>query len=181
VIRDIQKIYNRLLNRIFLLFARGILKAIDDSGKTQKVQTICLAGETISDVERFEQYGLSTYPLADSETFTAFLGGNRSQGIVLCVHDRRYRPDYLAEGEVCIYTSVDKSTNHRILMTSDGKIKMYGDKYYISNNAEDLIDLMVQFCEAAENITVATAIGVQPVLNKATFTALKAKLTAFKV
>ena len=181
MINEIKKMYNKVLIRISLLLARGYITSVDDSGKTQKLQVNCLADETVSNIERFEQYGMAAYPIPNSEAFVAFLNGNRSQGIVLCVHNREYRPSYLSEGEVALYSYIDKTTNHRIHFTKDGYIKMYGSKYYISNNAEDLIDLMVQFCTAVEGITVATGIGVQPIINKATFTTLKTKLSDFKI
>jgi hypothetical protein len=66
-------------------------------------------------------------------------------------------------------------------MTNAGYIKMYGQKYYMSNNTDEMMDLLVQLCTAVEAITVATGIGIQPIINKATFTTLKAQFQGFKV
>ena len=113
--RDFQRLIEPLKRRIFLLVGRAILTAIDNAGDTQKIQVTALDSETISDVERFQEYGLETYPFADAETVIAFLNGNRSNGIVLCIHDRQYRPKDLVEGEVVLYTDEDQSAGgHRI-------------------------------------------------------------------
>jgi phage gp45-like len=123
---EVIKIYNKLLTRICLLFVRGILRAVDNSDITQKIQVTGLSSEPISDMERFEQYGMTSYPLVGAETFCCFLNGNRSQGITICIHDRRYRPTNLSEGEVCIFSFIDKTTPHRILLKNDGTIELYG-------------------------------------------------------
>ena len=57
-------------------------------------------------------------------------------------------------------------------LTTAGKVTVH-------KGAENLTDLIHQLCTASESITVLTGIGTQPVLNKATFTALKAKIGDF--
>jgi hypothetical protein len=52
-------------------------------------------------------------------------------------------------------------------------------KISISNGSEDLTSLIKDLCDAASSITTVTAIGIQPTLNKSTFTALKSKIEAF--
>jgi phage gp45-like len=87
--------------------------AVNDSEMTQKLQAQFLAGETITDIERFSEYGFESYPLPGAQVATVFNGGNRSKGMVLAVHDRRYRPDYGVEGDSIQYTAIDKTTNFR--------------------------------------------------------------------
>lgn len=112
---DFKRLIEPIKRKIFLSLGRAILKAINNSEGTQKIQVIALSGETITDIERFQEYGFETYPFIDAEAFAAFLNGNRDHGIVLCVHDRRYRPTDLVEGEICNYTDEDQeSGGHRI-------------------------------------------------------------------
>ena len=59
-----------------------------------------------------------------------------------------------------------------IKFDEDGHIEM-------SNGDEDLTSLINDLCEAAESITTITALGIMPVVNKSTFTALKAKIAEF--
>ena len=110
--------FNRLLrpikNKIFLLLGRAVLKAINNDGKTQTVQVVALAGETITNIERFQEYGFETYPLTGAEPFIVFQNGNRDNGVVLCIHDREYRPTDLVAGEVASYTDEDQNAEgHR--------------------------------------------------------------------
>ena len=98
--KDFKRLIRPIANRIFLSLGRGIVRAINNTEGTQKLQISVLAGETITDIERFQEYGFETYPFTNSENIAAFLNGNRDHGIVLCVHDRRYRPKNLTQGEI---------------------------------------------------------------------------------
>ena len=123
---EVNRLFSRLRNRIFLMMARGIVKSIKDTEQTQLLQLKGLADETMTDIERLENYGIASVPLADAEAFIACLNGNRNQALVLTVHDRRYRPSYLLSGDVCLYTSQDKTADHRIHLTAGGVINIKG-------------------------------------------------------
>ncbi len=108
------------------MIGRAILAAVDNSEKTQKLQVVALYDETITGVERFQEYGLETRPKTDAEVLLAFINGNRDQGIALCVHDRRYRPQDLAEGEVALYTLEDLTTkDHRVHLKTGKAIDIF--------------------------------------------------------
>ncbi len=112
---DFKRLIRPITNKIFLLLGRAVLMAINNSEDTQKIQVIALADETISDIERFQEYGFETYPIPGAEAFIGFLNGNRDHGIILCVHDGRYRPKDLSEGESVVYTDEDQNPGgHRI-------------------------------------------------------------------
>ena len=111
----LERILRPLRQRINLIIGRAILAAVANSGKTQRLQLDLMAGEVSTGVERFEEYGFESYPEAGAEAVAVFLAGNREHGIVLCVHDRRYRPTDLAEGDTQIYTKWGRSGGgHRI-------------------------------------------------------------------
>ena len=118
-LNDFKRLIAPLRQKIFLLLGRGILKAINNSEGTQKIQITVLDGEVITNMERFQEYGFETYPFSDSEILAIFLNGNRDHGIALCIHDRRYRPKDLSEGEVALYTDEDVSAPFRIQMKRD--------------------------------------------------------------
>jgi len=101
--KDINRVTANMKNKIFSIFARGMQKLIDDSAGTQKIQVVVLNGETITDVERMQEYGFSSVPLNDAETVIGFINGSKEQGLILCVNDRRYRPTGLADGDVIVY------------------------------------------------------------------------------
>ena len=94
-------------NRILMLFGRGVLKGVTESSKRQQLQITALEGETIDGVERMQNYGFTSYPTG-GDVAVAFVAGNREQGIVLVVDDRRFRVQ-LEAGEVAIYDDLGNS------------------------------------------------------------------------
>lgn len=102
-----QSIFERILSpikrKIMLMIGKCILMAVDNSGKVMKLQLSGLKNETITDIERYQEYGFESYPKKDCEVLSAFIDGNRDNGVVICVSDRRYRPTNLSEGDVCVY------------------------------------------------------------------------------
>lgn len=136
---DFRRLIDPIKRKIFLLIGRAILTAIDNSGKTMKVQLTALKDETISDVERFEEFGLASYPKLNSEAeaVVAFINGNRDHGIVLCIHDRSLRPADLAEGDVCLY-----DMNGNRIWISSGNIKMLGatESFVLGDTAKTKLD-----------------------------------------
>lgn len=86
------------------LISRGVVKMTDDTPKMQTIQATGLAGELFNAAERFQNYGLSSVPLAGAEALIVFVGADRSHPVVLAVDDRTCRPLGLSPGEVKIYT-----------------------------------------------------------------------------
>ncbi len=94
----------RLHTRLMLMVARAVLKRIDDSKKMQELQVSLLDGEVRDGVERFQNYGFTSYPKPGAEAVVVFAGGNRDHGLTVVVDDRRYRLKSLAEGEVAMFS-----------------------------------------------------------------------------
>lgn len=92
------------MNLLTRMLARGSLVLAQSAGKLQRLQMRLLAGELQDDLEHFEAYGFTSHPLPGAEGIAAFIGGDRSHGVVLVVGDRRYRLQALAPGEVALYT-----------------------------------------------------------------------------
>jgi len=86
------------------LLVRGTVVLADSAKKMRTLQMRLTAGEVKDGLEHFEPYGFTSTPLAGAEGITAFLGGDRSHGVVLLVADRRYRIQTLKPGEVAIFT-----------------------------------------------------------------------------
>jgi phage baseplate assembly protein V len=95
---------------------------VDDGKKLQVVQLGLGEDETRDGLERFQQYGLTSVPLAGAEAVVLFVGGTRDHGLVVAVDDRRYRPTGLQPGEVAIYNSV----GGRVLLKADGTLEVTG-------------------------------------------------------
>lgn len=101
--REFARMLDPIRHRLKMMVTRGVLQRVDDTKKMQVVDLSLLADELKANVERFQQYGLTTVPLPGAEAFTLFLGGNRDHGITIAIEDRRYRMKGLASGEVAVY------------------------------------------------------------------------------
>lgn len=151
---NIKRLLDPIKKKIFLLIGRALLTAINNSYGTQLIQVKGLNGETITDIERFQEYGFESYPEAGAESVIGFINGNRDLGITLCVHDRRYRPTDLSEGEVAMYHK-DDNTGQRVHLKSGGIIDILapatinitsldtinGDGITINLTATDILNL----------------------------------------
>jgi phage baseplate assembly protein V len=131
-----------LSRRIAMGTTRGRMALVDDQKKLQQVQVELLADETKDNVERFQQYGFTSVPLAGAEALVVFLGGGRDHGIVLAVDDRRYRLTGLENGDVALYTDegakIVLGRHQQITVTCDtlvfdaSHVQMTGDTLEIS-------------------------------------------------
>ena len=153
-----------LQKKIYLLVGRAILTAIDNSGKTQTLQVSALSGETITDIERFQNYGFESTPVAGAEVANIFLNGNRDNGIAVSVHDKRYRPT-LGSGEVAIY---NKESGHIITLKTGGILEVLtpteikADTVTMNLTATDIMNLA-----GATNVNIGDVVGVlQKLVNK---------------
>jgi phage baseplate assembly protein V len=91
-------------NGIANMLARGAVALGNSASKLQSLQLRLLAGEIKDNMEHLEPYGFTACPQAGAEALAAFIGGDRSHGVVIVVADRRFRLQGLKPGEVSLYT-----------------------------------------------------------------------------
>ena len=146
---------NRLLtnikSRVLLMVGRGVLKAVADDAAVQVCQAVLLDGELKSGIERAQNYGLTSVPPAGSVATVLFVGGDRSNGIVISAESRKFRLKGLQAGEVALYT--DEGDEIRLKRGHEIAVKT---SKFVINAAE--IDLngavkVAQTLEVAGNIT----------------------------
>lgn len=118
----INRLIAPLKTRIANLVARAVVQLANDSGKLQVLQLDVGADETRDGLERFQEYGLTSVPLAGAEAVVLFVGGRRDHGLVVAVDDRRHRPSGLQPGEVAVYNS----GGARVLLKADGTVEVTG-------------------------------------------------------
>lgn len=116
------------------MIGRAVISAVDDSKNIQLMKIDLLADETKEGVERFQNYGFTSYPKAGAEGLVLFVGGDRDHGIVVNVDDRRFRLKNLAEGEVALFTDegdkihfkrgnvIEIQTQHAKIISNDVEI-----------------------------------------------------------
>src|SRR3546814_10696622 len=102
---------------IAMMVGRCVLTAINDGSKVQTVQLTGLADEVLDRVERFQDYGFTSVPLAEAEGIVVFVGGSRGNGIVIATEDRRYRPTGLEAGEAMIRSEEHTSELQSLMRT----------------------------------------------------------------
>lgn len=84
--------------------ARGVVALVDAGRMLQGLQMRLTADEVKDGMEHFEPYGFTSNPKPGAEGLSAFINGDRSHGVVICVSDRRFRLQGLQTGEVALYT-----------------------------------------------------------------------------
>src|SRR3970282_1648324 len=87
---------NRLLEpiqrNVRRLIRRAVVHLVNDALGAQRLQVTLLAGELTDGVERMQEYGFSSVPVAGAEAAVLAIGGLRSHLVAIAVDDRRYRP-----------------------------------------------------------------------------------------
>lgn len=101
----------RLYRCAMLAFGRGRITFVDDSGIVQKVQVRFGPLEIIDNMPAPHDYGFTCHPPIGSDVFASFLGGNRSNGLVVSIGTQAYRMKNLASGEVAIYDALGQSVH----------------------------------------------------------------------
>lgn len=125
MIGELNKLLDPLRRRVRLMVSRAVLSALSDAAGIQVVQVKLLEGEVRDSVERLQNYGFTSVPLAGAEGVMACVSGNRDHGIVIAMDDRRYRIKGLQPGEAAMYTHKDKEAHkHRIIFKNDGSIEV---------------------------------------------------------
>lgn len=105
-----------------MMVGRAVINLVNDSLKMQELQVTLLADEVRADVERFQEYGLTSHPIPGSEAVMVCVGGARDHGIVIAVDDRRYRLKALEQGEVALYDDQGQAVH----LKRDKTIHVYG-------------------------------------------------------
>lgn len=151
-----------VVRRLRLMVSRGVVELVNDGLKMQGLQVSLLSDELADDVERFQDYGITSVPFTGAEVLFLSVGANRSHGVVVSVADRRHRPKDLVEGDVCLYT--DKG--ERVYLNRVDDIVHLGAKSAAAFAARaDLTDARITTLQAAHDahthITTAT-VGATP-------------------
>lgn len=92
-------------NRVYTMISRAVIEAVNDAGGMQVLKLNLLADETRNAIERFQNFGFSSNPPANSEALALAVGGNRDHLVVVACDDRATRIKNLVSGESAVYTN----------------------------------------------------------------------------
>lgn len=144
MIEVIQKLTEDIRGKVRLMVGRAILAAISDAGPIQTAQAKLLADETHDDMERVQEYGLTSVPLPGAEGVVVFVGGNRDHGLIVATDDRRYRIKGLQGGEVAIYTdegdTIILKRGRVIEITAGTKVRIVTPLLEVTGEVKDKCD-----------------------------------------
>ena len=117
----LRSLVSPVLNRVKLLAQRAVVRGSGDGTKAATLDLAVLSKETLSGVERFAHFGLTTRPPDGAEAVVLCLGGNRDHPVVVADEDRRHRPvGALAKGETCLYAQ----GGARIFLRANGSVEI---------------------------------------------------------
>lgn len=93
---------NRLLDSVRKPF-RALIKRVNASTPTAKIQVDGLSGETGQDFELMQSFGFTSNPPVDTQAVVLALGGKTSHSVIIATENGAYRVKSLQSGEVAIY------------------------------------------------------------------------------
>ena len=113
--RVLDKALAPLRRRVSQMLIRALVTSVNEDAQRQTLQVKMRADESADDIERFQNYGVSSNPPPRSEAILAALGGNLGQLIAIAVEDKQYRPKG-EMGDVFLY----HMEGHCVHLTKDG-------------------------------------------------------------
>lgn len=128
---DIIEIFKRLAGplkmAVMMIIGRCVLLATQDEKGIQTINASVLAGEILTNIERFHDYGFTGHaPANSSEGVIVFPMGNRENGICIKMDNREFRLKNLAQGEVALYTdegdTIEMRRENNIIVNCSNKV-----------------------------------------------------------
>jgi len=101
----IRQMMTPLRNRVYGIITRAVIESVKDSEGMQVMKLNMLAGESRTDVERFQNFGFTSNPPDNAEAVVVAVGGNRDHLIVVSVSHRQSRLKGLPKGGSAIHSS----------------------------------------------------------------------------
>lgn len=148
-----------------MTIARGIMESVNDGEGIQLVKSSFLKDEVRDDVERYQNYGFTSHPPANSEVIAVFPGGNRENGFIIACDSRANRKKSLTANQVAVYSA----DGTEILLANDGTIK---------NTAATKFDVAAPDSEFSGNVLIKGNLTVEGnILGEGDITALVKMIT----
>jgi phage baseplate assembly protein V len=95
--------------RVLTTVGRGRVTASDDTGGVQLLQVKLGDNELRDNTPRLSEFGFASRPPAKADVVVLFVGGDRSNGVVIATGDLATRFKNLKPGESALYDAFGKS------------------------------------------------------------------------
>ncbi|MGR6980802.1 phage baseplate assembly protein V [Testudinibacter sp. P27/CKL/0425] len=147
---------NRLLSPIKrglkLMVSRAVVSIVTDSLARQNLQLRLQSDEVADDVERFQNYGFSSFPKA-GEAIVLSVGGKRSHLVAIVVDDKGVRPTALKSGDTVVY----HAEGHQLLLTENGEAILSCKKFTVNADVVLFETPQTQFTGDVDIMGISTA------------------------
>ncbi|WP_044469805.1 phage baseplate assembly protein V [Mannheimia massilioguelmaensis] len=134
------------------LVSRAVIAVVNDSLARQNLQVRLQADEVADDVERFQNYGHSSFPVA-GEAIVVSVGGKRSHLVAVVVDDKGARPTDLIAGDSVLY----HFEGHQLLLTQNGEAILTCKKFTVDADTILFDAPQTQFTGDVDIMGVSTA------------------------
>lgn len=134
---DHQGLIERTARRVLMALARGLITTVNDAGGVQFMQVKLNALETGDNRQRMAEFGLTSNPPINSDAIVLFLGGDRSNGVVVATGHQPSRPKNLAPGETMLYSQDGKY----VYLTASGGIVVEAKNQAVTVNDATLVTI----------------------------------------
>jgi phage baseplate assembly protein V len=111
-------VIERVFRRVQMMFGRGRVSVVDDTGTVQKMQVRMSDWETADNRLRLAEFGFTSNPPINSDVLVLHIAGDRTNGAVVATNHQPSRPTGLAPGEAMLYSQDGK----HVYMTASGGI-----------------------------------------------------------
>ncbi|MDR3438945.1 phage baseplate assembly protein V [Telmatospirillum sp.] len=121
----------RFGRRMLLTVGRGRVTAANDAGNVQSLQIRLGANEVRDKTPRLVEFGLASMPPIGTDVVLLFVGGDRSDGVVIATGDQATRFKNMSSGEAALYDALGKYVH----LSKDGIVVEAKDQPVTVNNA----------------------------------------------
>lgn len=104
-LQQVHNMLERLQRKVAMTIAPVIITATDDSGPVHRAQVrVNGTPERIDNVAVSQLYGFASHAMAGTDATAIFVGGDRSNVVIVSTGNQKARKRGLATGEVALYT-----------------------------------------------------------------------------
>jgi phage baseplate assembly protein V len=106
---ELMQALERTYRRVMLAVGRGRVATVSDAGAVQTAQVKLGELETRDNTPRLCEYGFASNPPVGSDAIVLFVGGDRSNAVIVATGHQASRKRDLKSGEVAIYDTRGQS------------------------------------------------------------------------